>query len=410
MQQIWESFAIALRALWANKLRSALTILCVVISITSIIAVVSIVDGMDFYVKDKIASQGSNVFTISRVNEWEILTDFDKFLKSLKNPRLTLEDLEALREEMTLAEFTDASIRRNERVSNGRRFVDEVEIRGRTEEYAAIGEFPLESGRHLSRIDIQQRREICVIGWDIANSLFPDADPVQQTVKIAGRHYTVVGVCEKKPSILGSNQNIFAFIPVTTHLKHFGSRWRSLSIPVRTASMETFQAAQEEARQILRIRHKLRPSEEDDFYITASEQLLSLWETVSRAIFGSLLGIVGITLVVGGIIIMNVMLVAVSERTREIGIRKAIGAKRRDIAMQFVIESITLTTIGGIIGIALGFMSAYLVAAFSPLPYRIALWSIIVALLIALIVGLFFGVYPARKAAKLDPVEALRYE
>lgn len=410
MQQILESFAIALRALWANKLRSALTILCVVISITSIIAVVSIVDGMDFYVKDKIASQGSNVFTISRVNEWEILTDFDKFLKSLKNPRLTLEDLEALREEMTLAEFTDASIRRNERVSNGRRFVDEVDIRGRTEEYAAIGEFPLSSGRHLSRIDIQQRREICVIGWEIANSLFPDADPLQQTVKIAGRHYTVVGVCEKKPSILGANQNIFAFIPITTHLKHFGSRWRSLSIPVRTASMETFKAAQEEARQILRIRHKLRPSEDDDFYITASEQLLSLWETVSRAIFGSLLGIVSITLVVGGIIIMNVMLVAVSERTREIGIRKAIGAKRRDIAMQFVIESITLTTIGGIIGIALGFMSAYLVAAFSPLPYRIALWSIIVALLIALIVGLFFGVYPARKAAKLDPVEALRYE
>jgi len=410
MQQIWESFAIALRALWANKLRSALTILCVVISITSIIAVVSIVDGMDFYVKDKIASQGSNVFTISRVNEWEILTDFDKFLKSLKNPKLTLEDLEALREEMTLAEFTDASIRRNERVSNGRRFVDEVEIRGRTEEYAAIGEFPLESGRHLSRIDIKQRREICVIGWDIANSLFPDADPLQQTVKIAGRHYTVVGVCEKKPSILGSNQNIFAFIPIATHLKHFGSRWRSLSIPVRTASMETFKAAQEEARQILRIRHKLKPAEDDDFYITASEQLLSLWETVSRAIFGSLLGIVSITLIVGGIIIMNVMLVAVSERTREIGIRKAIGAKRRDIAMQFVIESVTLTTIGGIIGIALGFMAAYLVAAFSPLPYRIALWSIIVALLIALIVGLFFGVYPARKAAKLDPVEALRYE
>jgi putative ABC transport system permease protein len=410
MQQIWESFAIALRALWANKLRSALTILCVVISITSIIAVVSIVDGMDYYVKDKIASQGSNVFTISRVNEWEILTDFDKFLKSLKNPLLTLDDLAALREEMTLAEFTDASMSRSERINNGRRFVDQVDIRGRTEEYAAIGDFPLASGRHLTHIDIQQRREVCVIGWDVANSLFPDSDPLGQTVKIAGRHYTVVGVCEKKPSILGSNQNIFAFIPITTHLKHFGSRWRSLSIPVRTASMETFQAAQEEARQILRIRHKLKPSQEDDFYITASEQLLSLWETVSRAIFGSLLGIVSITLVVGGIIIMNVMLVAVSERTREIGIRKALGAKRRQIAMQFVIESITLTTIGGIIGIALGFMSAYLVAAFSPLPYRIAVWSIVVALLIALVVGLFFGVYPARKAAKLDPVEALRYE
>ncbi len=411
MQQIWESFAIALRALWANKLRSALTILCVVISITSIIAVVSIVEGMDFYVKDKIASQGSNVFTVRRVNEWEILTDFDKFLKSLKNPKLTLEDLEALRQEVPLAEFMDAAIDRQERVNNGRRFVDQVEIRGRTEEYPAIGEFLIASGRHLTRIDMLQRREVCVLGWDVANSLFPDTDPLQQTVKIAGRHYTVIGVCEKKPSILGSNQNIFAFTPITTYLKHFGGmHWQSLAIPVRTARMETFQEAQDQARTAMRIRHKLKPSQDDDFYITTSEQLLSLWATISTAIFGSLIGIVSITLVVGGIIIMNVMLVAVTERTREIGIRKALGAKRRNIAYQFVIESITLTTVGGIVGIAFGFMTAYLVAAFSPLPYRIAPWSIIVALIIALIVGLFFGVYPAQKAAKLDPVEALRYE
>jgi putative ABC transport system permease protein len=410
MQQIWESLAIALRALWGSKLRSALTILCVVISITSIIAVVSIVDGMDYYVKTEIAEQGSNVFTVSRVNQWEILTDFDKFLKSLKNPKLTLEDLEALRREMTLAEFTDAAMDRNERLNNGRRFVEQVEIRGRTEEYAAIGDFPLAAGRHLSPIDIQQRREVCVVGSEIANSLFPNSDPIQQTVKIAGRHYTIVGVCEKKPSVLGSNQNIFAYIPITTHLKHFGSRWRSLEFPIRTASMETFQAAQEEARQILRIRHKLKPAEEDDFYITASEQLLSIWEAISKGIFGSLIGVVGITLVVGGIIIMNVMLVAVTERTREIGVRKALGAKRRNITMQFVIESITLTLVGGVIGIVLGFFFAYLVAAFSPLPYRIAPWSIIVALFISFIVGLTFGVYPARKAAKLDPVVALRHE
>lgn len=410
MQQIWESFAIALRALWANKLRSALTILCVVISITSIIAVVSIVDGMDFYVKNKIADQGSNVFTVQRVNEWEILTDFDKFLKSLKNPRLTLDDLEVLRQEVPLGEFIDAAMNRSEQVSNGRRFVDQVEIRGRTEEYAAMGDFPLDSGRHLSRIDVQQRREICVLGWDVATGLFPDTDPLLQSVKIAGRHYTVVGVLEKKPRALGGNPNTVAFIPITTHLKHFGSRWRSLAIPIRTASMETFQEAQEQARVAMRIRHKLKPSEDDDFYITTSEELLSLWATISRALFGSLLGIVGITLVVGGIIIMNVMLVAVTERTREIGIRKALGAKRRQITLQFIIESITLTLVGGMIGIVFGFTAAYLVAAFTPLPYRIALWSIIVALVISLIVGLFFGVYPARKAAKLDPVEALRYE
>ena len=410
MQQIWESLAIALRALWANKLRSVLTILCVVISIASIILVVSVVDGMDFYVKNKLADQGSNVFTIRRVNEWEILTDFDKFLKSLKNPKLTLDDLEALRQEVPLGEFIDAAMDRSERVSNGRRFVDEVEIRGRTEEYAAMGDFPLASGRHLSRIDGQQRREICVLGWDVATGLFPDTDPLLQSVKIAGRHYTVVGVLEKKPRGLGGNPNTVAIIPITTHLKHFGSRWRSLAIPIRTASMETFEAAQEQARVAMRIRHKLKPAEEDDFYITASEQLLSIWEAISKGIFGSLIGVVSITLVVGGIIIMNVMLVAVTERTREIGVRKALGAKRRNITMQFVIESITLTLVGGVIGIALGFFFAYLVAAFSPLPYRIAPWSIVVALFISFIVGLTFGVYPARKAAKLDPVVALRHE
>ncbi|MFQ5771861.1 MAG: ABC transporter permease, partial [bacterium] len=247
MQQIWENIVIALMALWANKLRSTLTILCVIISIMSIIAVVSILDGMDSYVKEKIASQGSNVFTIKRVNEWEILTDFDKFLKSLKNPDLTLDDLSALRQEVTLAEFTDAALNRKERINRGRRFVDEVEIRGRTEEYSAIGEFPLLKGRHIIRIDLLQRRNVCVLGWDVANSLFPNSEPLLQTVKIAGRHYTVVGVCEKKGSILGSNQNIFAFIPITTHMKQFGSRQRSMSIPIRTASMVSFSAAQEQA-------------------------------------------------------------------------------------------------------------------------------------------------------------------
>ncbi len=410
MQLIWESILIALQALWANKLRSFLTVLTVVISIMSIIAVVSILDGMDVYVKEKIANQGSNVFTIQRINEWEILTDFDKFLASLKNPQLTLEDLEAIRKELTLAEFTDAELNRNARVSYRRRVVEDVNIRGRTEEYSAIGEFPIAVGRHLSHFDVVQRKMVCVLGWDVAQSLFKEQDPIGRTVKIGRRHYTVVGVCEKKPSILGANQNNFAFIPITTFLKHFGRRRRSITISVRTASMETFEEAQEQARMLMRIRHRLKPNEDDDFYIQTSEQLVSLWESLSRALFGSLLGIVSITLVVGGIIIMNVMLVAVTERTREIGIRKAIGAKRTHIAYQFIIESTTLTVVGGIIGITLGFTAAQLIAAFSPLPYRIALWSIALALILTFLVGLSFGVYPALKASRLDPVEALRYE
>ncbi|MCA9740106.1 MAG: ABC transporter permease [Deferribacteres bacterium] len=408
MQHILESIIIALQALWANKLRSSLTVLCVVISIMSIIAVVSIVDGMDSYVKEKIANQGSNVFTVQRLNFFEIATDFDKFLQSLKNPNITLEDLEHLKSEVTAGEFFDASVSRSLPMNNGKHEVESIDIRGRTETYPAIGEFELASGRHLSRLDVQQRRNVCVLGWDVAQSLFPQQDPLQQTVKIANKHYTVIGICEKKPSILGSNQNQFAFIPVSTFFKHFGSRRQSVDIQIRTVDMERFTLAQEQARLAMRIRHKLKPGDKDDFYVSTSEQLVSFWEAIASVIFGTLVGIVSITLVVGGIIIMNVMLVAVTERTREVGIRKALGAKRYQITSQFLVESVILTTIGGIIGIILGFTAANLVAIFSPLPYRIAIWSVVAALFITFIVGVFFGVYPARKAARLDPVEALR--
>lgn len=408
MQHIWESIVIAASSLWSSKMRSALTVLCVIISIMSIIAVVSIVDGMDRYVKEKIANQGSNVFTIQRVNFFEIFTDFDKFLESLKNPDLTLDDRDFLKQEVTAAEFIDISVTQDAPVNFGQNVIASVQIRGRTEEYAAVGEFALASGRHLTRIDVQQRRNVCVLGWDIAQNLFPRIDPLERTIKIGGRHYTVVGVCEEKPSIPGRNQNQFAFIPVTTFFKQFGSRQRQLEIPIRTADMASFERAQEQARMAMRIRHKLKPADEDDFYIITSEQLVSFWSAASKGIFGTFIGVVSITLVVGGIIIMNVMLVAVTERTREIGIRKAVGARRSQITAQFLIESVMLTITGGIIGIVLGFTAANLVAVFTPLPYRIAIWSIVAAIFITFLVGIFFGVYPARKAAQLDPVEALR--
>lgn len=410
MQHFFESIVIALQALWANKLRSSLTVLCVVISIMSIIAVVSIVDGMDSYVKEKIANQGSNVFTVQRLNFFEIATDFDKFLESLKNPAITMEDLEHMQRDVEAGEFFDATVSRSLPMNSGSQDVENIDIRGRTETYPAIGEFELESGRHLSRLDVQQRRNVCVLGWDVAQSLFPNKDPLQEIVKIAGKHFTVIGICEQKPSILGSNQNQFAFIPVTTYFKYFGSRRQSVDIQIRTADMESFTLAQEQARMTMRIRHKLEPADPDDFYVSTSEQLVTFWEAIASVIFGTLVGIVSITLVVGGIIIMNVMLVAVTERTREVGIRKALGAKRYQITSQFLVESVILTTIGGIIGIVFGFTAANLVAAFSPLPYRIAIWSVVAALIITFIVGVFFGVYPARKAARLDPVEALRMQ
>ncbi len=407
MHYFWENTVLAFSALWANKMRSFLTILCVVISITSIIAVVSIVEGMDVFVKTKIASQGSNVFTLQRNNPIQVLTDFDAFLKSLKNPKITIEDLQLIRDEITLAEFVDATISKGDRLTNGSRIVDNARIRGRTEEYPALGEFPLAFGRHLSRIDIQQRRHSCVLGWDVAQTLFPQETALGKTVKIGAKHFTVVGVCEKKGNILGNNQNLFAFIPVTTFLKMYGSR-QSLEIKIRTADMQSFTAAQEAVRQTMRSVRHLKPAQSDNFYINTSEQLISIWEAISAGIFGTLIGVVSITLIVGGIIIMNVMLVAVTERSREIGIRKAVGARSGHIIMQFLMEALILTGIGGALGILIGFTIASIVAALTPLPYSVSLAPVIIALVISFAVGIFFGVYPARKASRLDPVIALR--
>jgi putative ABC transport system permease protein len=406
---ISEGIRIALEAIWAQKLRSSLTLLCVVIAILSIVAVVSVLDGMDKYVRNEVARAGTNVFTLQRANELDILTDFNAFLKSLKNPRITFADAKALREEMTLATYVDPAYRTRQNVYAGDRHVDGIEVQGRSEEYPGVDDVELHAGRHLTEADLATNRSSIVLGDKVREILFPDVDPIGRSVKIGGRHYEVVGVFEPRANILGNDRNSFAVIPITTLLSQFGAR-RSLRVNVKAKDLDNFQRAVDEATGILRIRRGLRPGDKDNFSIATSEQFLSFWEKLSRGIFLSLTGIVSITLVVGGIIIMNVMLVSVTERTREIGVRKALGAKRRAILFQFLVEAVTLTTVGGVIGIALGLFAAMVVGAFSPLPYSLNPWSIIAALVIVFAVGIFFGLYPASRAARLDPVVSLRHE
>lgn len=409
MYTVFESIRVALMALWANRMRSFLTILCVIVSIMAIIAVVSIIDGMNTFVQDEIVSEGTDVFTLERVNQLGILTNFDLFLKSLRYPNITLEDAEAISQEIPQALYVNATISATQHVVYADRYVENVDIRGHTSEYPIMGNWPLAQGRHLAPVDVALRRAVCVLGWAIAETLFPTEDPIDKRIKFGGRHYRVVGVIAEKTGGIGSNQNVFTIIPVTSFLKHYGTR-RSLRVQVKTGTLETVPEVLEETRALMRLRRKLRPGDDDDFHLSTSETLMKLWQSISQGIFTATIGLVSITLVIGGIIIMNIMLVAVTERTREVGLRKALGARRRDIMTQFLVESVTLTTVGGLFGIALGFFAAYLIASFTPLPYAIQGWSIMVALLIVFAVGVFFGLYPAGRAAQLDPVEALRHE
>jgi putative ABC transport system permease protein len=382
----------------------------VIIAILSIIAVVSVLDGMDAYVRKEIA-QDAAVFTVRRVDELKILTDIDAFMRSLKNRRITLADFRAIKEELTLAECVDPVRTLTftiESVSNGRSLKN-VEISGHGADYPGVEDLQIALGNHLTESDVEQRRASIVLGEEVASSLFPDQDPVGKKVRIEGRHYEVQGVFKHRANVLGANRNVFAIVPLTTLFAQFG-QVASIKVQIKARDLGSFNAAVEEARTVMRVRHGLKPGSEDDFNITTAEQFLTFWEKISSGIFASLIGIVSITLVVGGIIIMNVMLVSVTERTREIGLRKALGARKRMILFQFLVESVTLTSTGGMVGIVLGFGAAFVIAAFSPLPYAVKPWSIVAALIIVFVVGVFFGLYPASRAARLQPVEALRRE
>ena len=407
--RILEGILIALEALWANKLRTVLTLLGNIVGVMSVIAVVSIIDGMNGYIRDEVAEEGTGVFILQRINELDILSDFDKYLKSLHNPKITLRDLTRLRERVTFAQYMDASLSSRADARNGRRYIKAVSVLGRSENYPFMGKWELSDGRHFSLQEIRRRRSVAVIGSDIANRLYPGVDPVGKDIKVAGINNRVIGVLSERPGSFGSNPNLRVVIPISSFQKIFGSQ-QSLEVTIKTASLESVDECVDQVRVTMRSYRHLGPREEDNFAIVTSDNLLDLWSAISRGIFAALIGIVSISLVVGGIVIMNIMLVSVTERTREIGIRKALGATKKNILWQFLVEAITLSGVGGMIGIACGFASASLVAYFSPLPYAIKVWSIAVGLGVSFVVGVFFGLYPAVQAARLDPIEALRYE
>jgi putative ABC transport system permease protein len=267
----------------------------------------------------------------------------------------------------------------------------------------------LARGRHISRLEVQRSGAVAVLGWDVYTNLYQGRNPLDTKIKIGGKHFRVIGVVRDRGTVFGVSRNRFVYIPVNTFLKMYGAR-TSLQIKVKAADIRLLQEAVDQAEMAMRIRHGLRPAEKNDFSITTSQQLVSIWEGISNNIFKALIFIASIALVVGGIVLMNVMLVSVTERTREIGLRKALGARKINIVWQFIVEAITLSVIGGFVGIIIGFTIAALISIFTPLPYLIAPWSIVAGLVVTFLIGLIFGTYPAGKASKLDPVVALHHE
>jgi putative ABC transport system permease protein len=408
--QVLEGVRIALGSLRENKLRTFLTLLGNIVGTMSVIAVVSLIDGIDKFARQEVAEEGSNIFAIERVNDFDFLTDQEAFIEAIRrNPRLTLDDVEHLETRIPHATHVVGRLRSAARVQFDERNLGGVGIVGYSADYDAVEKYPIASGRHFTRLEVRHSKPVAVIGSIVAETLFPARDPLGRTIKVAGRHLTVIGVVAEKGKLLGDTRDKFVLTPITTFRKLFGPQ-RSVAVTVKVADIGDMALAIDEARAAMRVRHRLRPGDRDDFGIITSQLMIDLWNKISRAVFRALIFIVSISLVVGGIVLMNVMLVSVTERTREIGIRKAIGASSANILLQFLFESITLSMTGGLLGILLGFGIAAAIAALSPLPYAVKLWAIASGLVTTFIIGVVFGTYPAGKAARLDPVEALRHE
>jgi putative ABC transport system permease protein len=402
-----DSAAIALDAIWTAKLRSFMTVLGNIVAVTSIIAVVSLIQGLNASVKTAILNQaGADSFNIQ---QFPVTRSDDEFDKVRNNPRMTLADMRAVRKYSELAAAVMADSSAAGRISYKDKSIDQTRIQGVTGEYLDFSSFDAERGRLMSGAEVDRARPVTVIGWQTADRLFGDADPIDKVIQIEGVHFRVLGVSAKRGSLLGQPQDEFAVIPLGQFQMMFGSRPR-LSVSVKPREISQISQAMDEAVLALRIARRLKPKQNDNFGIFTADTILDIYHQATNGIFAVLVGVVGLSLVVGGIVIMNIMLMVVTERTREIGLRKALGARRSDIMSQILTESVVLSVFGGLIGTMLGSAIAKTIAAFTPIPASVELWSVALGIGITAVVGLFFGLYPAMRAARLDPIEALRKE
>jgi putative ABC transport system permease protein len=404
--QFLEGTVIALRSLVANKLRSILTLIGVIIGVMTVIAVVAIISGMNKYVETEISSMGSTTFLIRKFG---LITSEEEWHKQIKRKNLGLEDMEAIKKNCPDCWKVGAEAVSWRKVKYKNKHLSNMTIVGATANITEIANHEVYEGRGISEFEVEHNRQVCFVGWEIVENLFPNEDPMGKDIKIGNDYFRIIGVAKKKGTFLGDNQDNFLLIPITTYQKLF-KRSMFLMIFVKARDFMSMQDAMDQCRLILRARRNVSYDKEDDFAILTSEGIMDFFRQFTRLALIVMGGIASISLLVGGIVIMNIMLVSVTERTKEIGIRKALGARRRNILWQFLVEAVTLALVGGIVGVAIGALIAKILSLTTPLPSAVEAWSVAVALFVSSSVGIFFGIFPAMKAARLNPIEALRYE
>ena len=404
----WEAVKGALQSLRGSKLRSFLTLLGIILATTTLIAVMSVISGMDVYIAQNVSSMGADGYRVQRI----VMMGFDpkKYMEMLRrNPQLTREEYEFLHQRLTMTKEIGINAGRTVTVHRGTEMSEDVGLQGASPNIAVINNIEAEEGRFLSETENDRHMNVAFIGHDLKDKFFVGTNPIGQTITAEGVQFEIVGVAKAKGSIFGQSQDNFLIVPIDTYFKIWGAR-NGMGFAATALDHDHLAQAQEEARMLLRAYRHLRPKEDDTFSMLTSDALLDFWNQLTGAIAATAVAVVSVFLVVGGVVIMNIMLAVVTERTHEIGIRKSVGARKRDILNQFLVESAVLSASGGLIGVIIAWVLAVLVRTFTPVPMSVPVTAVVVGVTLSAVVGLFFGIYPAHTASQLDPIEALRAE